>query len=404
MSTAGREPTGEGALARLIEWAGTHLPALVDEACALVLDRIPLYRSGEVVPVAELRSSIASNMAFLVEAMSDPDVPLDLRAPRETGQRRAEQAAPLPEVLQAYRISFATLWNALVVRARRSELPTSESELLTAASRMWQLTDQHALAVTEAYRAATAEIMLRQQQRRGALVEALLTGQMGADAGPWDAAILLGLPPDGDLVVVAAETGRLAEASLPGAEQELAARGIASGWRLMPAMQVGIVAVPADRIEDVLAVLRGLARARTGVSPLYRSIGESPRSFQLARAALATVPAGRAEVARFAPSPLAALMACQPGEGERLAQEVLGGVLALPDDDRETMLTTLEVFLEQGGSTEQAAGPLHCHPNTVRYRLRRLGELTGRSTSDPYGLAELAAASYALRLSGGRRP
>jgi len=42
---------------------------------------------------------------------------------------------------------------------------------------------------------------------------------------------------------------------------------------------------------------------------------------------------------------------------------------------------------------------LYCHPNTVRYRLRRLQELTGRSLSDPRGIAELAAAAYALRLN-----
>jgi DNA-binding PucR family transcriptional regulator len=86
-------------------------------------------------------------------------------------------------------------------------------------------------------------------------------------------------------------------------------------------------------------------------------------------------------------------------EEGRLADEVLGPVLGLPPDDRATVLDTLNAYLDHAGSTERAAEVLYCHPNTVRYRLRRLQELTGRSLSDPRGIAELAAAAYALRLN-----
>ncbi|CAM5258019.1 hypothetical protein SCANM63S_04400 [Streptomyces canarius] len=46
----------------------------------------------------------------------------------------------------------------------------------------------------------------------------------------------------------------------------------------------------------------------------------------------------------------------------------------------------------------EAAGRLFVHPNTVRNRLRRIEQLTGRSLSDPAVLADLGAALYALRL------
>jgi DNA-binding PucR family transcriptional regulator len=42
---------------------------------------------------------------------------------------------------------------------------------------------------------------------------------------------------------------------------------------------------------------------------------------------------------------------------------------------------------------------IYCHPNTVRYRLRRLQEHTGRSLDDPKAVAELLAALDALRLA-----
>lgn len=386
-------------LISLTAWAESRLPQLVNDAYAAILDRIPLYGTGKPVPTEDLRSSVAHNLRSILAAIGNPQSALDLAAPQEAGRRRAHQGMPLPEVLQAYRISFATLWDGLVAYSRRGHQPAMAEALLTAASMIWQLTDEHAVALTEAYRAATAELLLAEQRRRSALVEALLTGHPGPDAAPWEAAALLGLPPDAALVVVAADTKGFAEESLPGIERRLADRGIVSGWRLTPALQLGVVSLRAKQDDLVLTVLRDTATARTGVSPPYRALPDTPRALQLARTALAAVPAKQAEVRLFSPSPLAAVMACEPGEGQRLATEVLGAVLGLSPDDRDILLDTLNAYIDNAGSAQRTAEVLYCHPNTVRYRLRRLQTLTGRSLSDPQGMAELATAAYALRFS-----
>ena len=396
-------------LAALAEWAEARLPGLVDDAYAATIEGVPFYRDKRLVPTEELRDAIEQNMQFLITAMADPRAPLDLAAPEATGRRRAHQGAPLPEILQCYRICFTTLWDALVEQTRSSDLPPETKAVLTAAGMIMRLTDRHALALTESYRAATAELLLAQQQRRAALVEALLTGHPGPEAGPWEAATLLGLPADGLLVVVAADTSGLAEASLRDVERRLGAHGIVSGWRLTPAQQLGIVSLQADRHETMLGVLRESARARTGISPPYQSLADTPRALHLAQAALAGLPHGRAEVRTFSPSPLAALMVRDPEEGRRLAEQVLGPVLGLPAEDRATLLGTLDAYLDHDGSAERAAEVLYCHPNTVRYRLRRLQELTGRSLTDPRGVAELATAAYATKFigrgnKGARRP
>jgi DNA-binding PucR family transcriptional regulator len=388
--------TGLGGLAA---WAQDRLPRLVDDACAAILDRVPIYRGEKLVPLEDLHRSIAQNLRSVVTAISNPQTSLDLTAPQETGRRRAHQGVPLPEVLQAYRISFALMWDELVEDSRHGRQPVTADVLLSTASKIWELSDEHAVALTEAYRAATAELLLAEQRRRSALVEALLTGHPGPEAGPWEAAALLGLPPGADLVVVAADTRGLAEESLPGIERRLAACGIVSGWRLTPALQLGVVSLQADQSDTLLTVLRDVASARTGVSPPYRSLDDTPRALQLARTALATLPARRADVRVFNPSPLAAALACEPAEGRRLASQVLGGVLELPPEDRGTLLDTLNAYLDHAGSAKGAADVLYCHPNTVRYRLRRLQTLTGRSLSDPQGIAELATAAYALRFS-----
>src|SRR5882757_7150482 len=127
-------------LAALIAWAEDRLPELTEDACGAILARIPFYRDGQVVQVPELRRSVGQNLRFLVTALRDPHAPLDLRAPKETGRRRAQQSAPLPEVLQAYRVCFATLWDALVAQARRKRHPAAADALLSATSLIWQLT------------------------------------------------------------------------------------------------------------------------------------------------------------------------------------------------------------------------------------------------------------------------
>jgi DNA-binding PucR family transcriptional regulator len=46
------------------------------------------------------------------------------------------------------------------------------------------------------------------------------------------------------------------------------------------------------------------------------------------------------------------------------------------------LLDTLTAYLEQGSSLEATARMLFVHPNTVRYRLRRVTELTGYTASE----------------------
>ena len=41
------------------------------------------------------------------------------------------------------------------------------------------------------------------------------------------------------------------------------------------------------------------------------------------------------------------------------------------------LLETLDAFFAAGGVLESAARALYVHPNTVRYRLRRVAEVTG---------------------------
>lgn len=62
------------------------------------------------------------------------------------------------------------------------------------------------------------------------------------------------------------------------------------------------------------------------------------------------------------------------------------------------LLRTVAAYLEGGGALETCARTLFVHPNTVRYRLRRVGELTGLVPTDPRDALVLRIALIVGRL------
>lgn len=76
----------------------------------------------------------------------------------------------------------------------------------------------------------------------------------------------------------------------------------------------------------------------------------------------------------------------------------MGPVARLHAHDREAQTAfghTLAVWLESMGEVSEAASVLHIHPNTLRYRLRRIEAICGLDLSDP---AARFAAQLQLRL------
>lgn len=60
-------------------------------------------------------------------------------------------------------------------------------------------------------------------------------------------------------------------------------------------------------------------------------------------------------------------------------EAVLGRLLAADAERGSDLLHTLTVFLDHGGRWQETADELHVHINTLRHRLKRVEELTGRS-------------------------
>jgi Purine catabolism regulatory protein-like family/PucR C-terminal helix-turn-helix domain/GGDEF-like domain len=76
------------------------------------------------------------------------------------------------------------------------------------------------------------------------------------------------------------------------------------------------------------------------------------------------------------------LLASVPGSVLRSFRErLLGPLLAYDERHRAELLPTLREFLACSGSWNTCAASMYVHVNTVRYRIRRIEELTGRDLS-----------------------
>ncbi len=73
------------------------------------------------------------------------------------------------------------------------------------------------------------------------------------------------------------------------------------------------------------------------------------------------------------------LLSVQDDEALRIfADNVLGPITNGENGYGDELLRSLEAFLDQNGHWERAARSLYCHRHTLRYRIRRIEELTGR--------------------------
>ncbi|MFD3401257.1 PucR family transcriptional regulator [Kribbella sp. NPDC058693] len=388
MSGRADEPEIEDLIERLRARGGE----LIEAMASSIETEIEFYRTGGLVPAEALRASCGANFEFMLESLiGDGSDPVSAR---ETGRLRAEQGAPLADVMAAYRVGTRYLWD--VVRAEAAAARITDQVLVLASSRLWQMQSSYTDAMTDAYRDVQSRRLLEQDQQRSALVEALLEGRMPGGGTVWEAAELLRLPYKGPFVVVAAAVPEVGRQALPAAEERLRSVGLASAWRLLPELQIGVVCVPPGRLAVLVDFLSKSATGRVGVSPPYDELDATGQAVRFARVALAGSTAASA-VTLFEESPLTMAAVAAPDVMQYFVRNVLGGLDDLAPDDREVLLDTLAAWSTHNGSATETGEFLYCHPNTVRHRLHRIEERTGRSLNDPRSVAELLLALEAAR-------
>lgn len=247
---------------------------------------------------------------------------------------------------------------------------------------------------------AAAQVYARAAEVRGAwdarlealVVDAVIRGE--ADESVVSRASTLGwASPPGISVVIGtapSDPGRAVEAIRQiAARHSLDLLAAPQGDRLVLVLG-GTLESDAQVLARVGDVVGQFGDGQVVVGPIVSDLSEAARS---ARAALSGMRAAKAWPE--APRPVAAedllperALAGDGHARRRLANDLYRPVVQAGRD----LVDTLAAFFDSGGSIEATARAQFVHPNTVRYRLRRIHELTGYSPLDPRG-------GYALRLA-----
>ena len=362
---------------------------LADEMTVAIQTAVAPYQKG-VVDHETLRAASMMNIRAILEGLGRVDTTTSFES-RENGRNRAAAGVPLTMVLEAYRVGARFIWEQVASTAR--SVGASSDVVLRAGSEMWQVLDTYSQELAEGYREEASAQALSAEQQRSALFQALFEGHLAA-TNPWEAAQLLRLPQNLPLVVVAGEVPAIGCHALPRVEHVLRDdAGLFSTWRLLPDLEVGVVSIPnlASQLDRLAEALSTCAVGRVGISPPFTDLRDTPQALTLAQMALSSslIEDG---VTIFDRHLLGIASVSAPDFMEHLANVALAGLSLVPKKERATLLETLGVWLDNGGSARKASEQLFVHRNTVHQRLRKLETHTGQKLANPRSAALLTLA------------
>ena len=217
---------------------------------------------------------------------------------------------------------------------------------------------------------------------------------------------------DGLAPVRAALAGVLREESLPAVVAEVSPLACALVAGMAEEELLGLAQRVAQRIGEEL---RGPARVAVGRTV---ASAQARRSFHEAKCALEAASLaldgdGRRNGAGPAVSVASykdlgsfqLLLSLQDDEALRLfCDSILGPIEASEGHYGGELMRSLEAFIECNGQWERAARRLYCHRHTLRYRVRRIESLTGRSLNNARDRIEFWLALRGRELIGEAQP
>jgi hypothetical protein len=357
---------------------------------------VKLYKATAPVPFETVVDGCRTNIRQVLDAIAT-DAEVDPTAATDLGTERARDGVPLASVMEAYRVGFREVWDAAVHEvANRARVNGDALRVLTAKIHAAQ--DVFTAAMAAAYRAEQTRRLHGDESEREVLIDSVLHGRLFEQSSVWEAADFLRLPAKGPYVVVAADAGVGTEA-LPGIESKMRSMDVFSAWRRLPDLHVGIVHVKTpEQLDNVLALVSRLATGRVGVSAQFDDLRDTAAALRYARVTLRGRPDQGPRVTQFDGSILSTAALSAPEVMVKLVTPTIECFAELSHEERNILFDTFRVWLENDGSLRTAGELLFCHPNTVRYRLHRIEQRTGRSLSRPRDVAEVSLAFEVHRL------
>src|SRR6478672_2316710 len=365
---------------------------LATEAVHVMGDRLPFFAELEASQRASVQLVVQAALVNFAEWMRNPlsDVGYTAEAfalvPQELTRRIA-----LRQTVDMVRVTMEHFEEVVPMLARNDEQMTALTVGILRYSR------NLAFAAASGYADAAEARGAWDTRMEANIVDAVVRGNVGpelqsqAAALNWEATapatVLVGFPRPGradfaseDVHEIVNRNGRAALSDVHGT------------W--LVAIVSGVLS-PTDRFLTEL--LEVFADGPVVVGPVAASLSAAHYSATEAIAGMNAV-AGWSG----APRPVAAreLLPERALLGDSLAIAALDSDVMRPLAEAGPALAeTLDAYLDSGGAIEACARKLFVHPNTVRYRLKRIADFTGRDPTLPRDAYVLRVAATVGRLS-----
>jgi sugar diacid utilization regulator len=408
-SFARTSPTdGEATRLKAVRAVGEALQARKSEVGSAmakrIIEEIPSYRKGSPELLRDVRAGATATGALLAHAFAQGAELRreDVEVVRDVARQRVGQGVSLEMFQHAYRAALFAYWDACAREAVR--LKISRDASLALARFALQAMDLVATQAAEAY--VREEERLRTQSGRAArdLLEHLIAGHL-PKSGTREAAAP-GLDPTGQLIVIVA---RVEETALPAPDalqltretlEEAMSLGRARPLVAIRQSEVVLVAAAAASARREIAVRAARQRAlddhrtdvRYGVSGPAAGFPGIANAYREASLSLSHASAATPVVSL---NDLPALECALIGADSRVKDMIVakaGALTSMAPDDLSMTAATVRAFADADLNVARAAAGLHVHPNTLRYRLARIAELTAHDPRTFAGILELVCA------------
>jgi DNA-binding PucR family transcriptional regulator len=349
------------------------MDTLATAAIARMDEVLPWYRAMPAENRSWVNLVAQAGVAAFVEWFRHPEAQQAISADVfGTAPRELTRSITLQQTVELVRVVIAVVEEQIERIA-----PGHEQELREAVLRYSR---EIAFAAAEVYAEAAEARGAWDARLESLVVDALLRGE--ADDSLRSRAAALGWGSQDSAVVVVGQA--------PDAEPEVVVDDIRRAARahrldvLTGVQGDRLVAILGGSTEPVRATRHLVSQFGPGpvvVGPVVPDLLAAGQSAAAAVAGLLAAPAWP-----DAPRPVLAddLLPERAIAGDELARARLVEEVYRPLLSTGTALVeTLSAFLEQTSSLEGTARALFVHPNTVRYRLRRVAEVSGYTPSDP---------------------
>ena len=378
----------DSTLRRLKHYSGR----LATEAVQAMTDRLPYFADLEASQRASVQLVVQTAVVNFAEWMHDPHSNVGYTAeafalvPQELTRHIA-----LRQTVDMVRVTMEFFEEVVPLLAR------SEEQLTALTVGILRYSRDLAFAAAKAYADAAEARGAWDSRMEASVVDAVVRGDTGpellsrAAALNWDttapATVVVGTPPP-ERVELASEDIR----DVANRHGRAALTDVHGTW---------LVAIVSGRLTPTDKFLPDLLSAFSSgpvvIGPTAPSLNAAYHSANEAISGMNAV-AGWTGAPR--PVPARELLPERALSGDQSAIAALYNDVMRPLSDAGPALTeTLDAYLDSGGAIEACARKLFVHPNTVRYRLKRITDFTGRDPTTPRDAYVLRVATTIGRLA-----